>query len=451
MQLVLSGHHVRSAALALTLLLATSHRAHAGKDITADSLVGPEWLSGPGWQVSPRAEIRGYQARFVIHTDWGTLHADSVELLALRVSEMPALRALHAQDISDALAATGARRVSEPTRAAGNIIRQPLRTVTGLPRGITHYFGDRWRRIGKIAQRLADDSREALTEDGSAFDAVAGPLGAAGQAQRHDRSWWGKRGREVNRLIKREIGYSATRRALAEQLGIDPYTGNELITPQLDAMAWAQTGGHWASGQALALVAGPAALLAGYATQVDRWVLSTSPEQVRERNRLLLTQWCPDDRLLRDFLRNGAFTPALQTALTDQLAILAPAAGCEALLETALMADNEAQARFVVADLRLLASYLGDASHKGRVVPLGALMAYETTTGEFILPLAVDWMSWTTQLQQWFDAPINRQRRDRTLLLSGGLSPKAQRELTRRGWSLVPRLPYPGAPPYKRI
>lgn len=105
----------------------------------------------------------------------------------------------------------------------------------------------------------------------------------------------------------------------------------------------------------------------------------------------------------------------------------------------------------MVADLRLLASYLGDASHKGRVVPLGALMAYETTTGEFILPLAVDWMSWTTQLQQWFDAPINRQRRDRTLLLSGGLSPKAQRELTRRGWSLVPRLPYPGAPPYKRI
>ena len=36
----------------------------------------------------------------------------------------------------------------------------------------------------------------------------------------------------------------------------------------------------------------------------------------------------------------------------------------------------------------------------------------------------------------------------RTLLVTGAISPRAQRELTERGWSLVPHLPYPGAPPY---
>ncbi len=445
----LSKRPVRVFAFAFTLAMLTPV-AHATGDIDAASLVAPELLSGPGWKVDPRAEIRGYQARFVIHTDWGSLHADSVELLALRVAEMPALRVVHDQTLTQALSAAGADPFLKPAAAVGHIAKQPLATLKGLPLGVSRYFGERWQRLAQRSQKLTDRGRRVITEDGSPYAATEGPLAAAGAVpERAEASWWERRGREVAGLIKREAGFPEARRRLAKQLGIDPYTGNELIAPRLDALAWAQASGAYASAKALSLVAGPAAPVLAYAVTVDRLVLQDAPEQVREHNRRALDPHCADPALLRRFLQHGAFSPTLQTELVEQYLQLAPAQGCEALLETALMADNEAQARFIVGDLRLLNHYLGADSRGGRIVPQGALLAYQSAGGEFLLPLAVDWLGWTRELRRWFDLPIISRQPNRTLVVSGGISPRAQRRLTERGWSLVPRLPYPGAPPYR--
>lgn len=447
MQLVVT-HAVRAQIVLLLASLLPLRSGHAA-EVDAATLVAPELLSGPGWQVEPRAEVRGYQARFILHTDWGTLNADSVELLALRVSEMPALAALHGSGISESVSAAGGARLLAPAHAVANIARQPLRTMRGLPGGVSRYFGERWQRLRDGARRLGDASWQALAEDGSPYEETEGPMAAAGHTPERQPGWWRRRGDNLSAAIKYEAGYALARRQLAERLGIDPYTSNPLIAPRLDGLAWAQTSGGWATGQALALL-GPVGAALGYAVSIDRMVLQEPPAQVRVRNHEALLPHCSDEALLRAFLRHGAFTPQLQTDLVQLYLQLAPVHGCAALLETALMADNEAQARFVIGGLRLLAHHLGEDSRGGRIVPQGALLAYETTRGEFVLPLAVDWLTWTAQLRRWFDLPVIGHRPYRTLLVSGAASPKAQRELTERGWSILTRLPYPGAPPYKR-
>lgn len=436
----------------LALALADGARAEREPVLDAGELVEPSLLSGPGWRVEPRVQVRGYQARFVVHTDWGVLEADSVDLLALRVAEMPALEALQRTGVTQVLVESAAGRFGEPLGAMTAIAKEPVRTGKGLPTGVARYFGERWERLRSGARKIADRGHGLVMQDGSPYDNPDGPLGHAGTDDpTPGRGFWQRRGRELGRLAQREIGFPAARRALAERLALDPHTRNRLILPRLDGLAWAETTGRLATGEALALLGGPAGDVLARAIQVNRLVLEEPPERLRARNHQILSVYCADERLLRAFLADGAYSPTLQVEFTDLYVALAPTGGCEALLETALMAGDEAQARFVVNGLRLMLHALGEESRGGTFVPQGALLAYETTGGEFVLPLAVDWLAWTPQIRRWFDLPGVGNRPRRTLLVAGAISPRAESELTQRGWSLVQRPPYPGAPPYRRM
>jgi len=60
----------------------------------AAQLVQPALLNGPNYKVIPEVEVRGYMARFLIDTPYGPMSADSAQLLAIRVAEIPAIEAL---------------------------------------------------------------------------------------------------------------------------------------------------------------------------------------------------------------------------------------------------------------------------------------------------------------------------------------------------------------------
>lgn len=435
----------------LSLALSAGARAEREPVLDAAELVDASLLAGPGWRVEPRVQVRGYQARFRVHTDWGELEADSVDLLAVRVAEMPALEALHRTGVTQVLVESAAGKFGEPVEAVTAIASEPVRAGKGLPNGVARYFGERWERLRSSTRRIADRSHRLVMQDGSPYDNPTGPLGEAGTDDpAPKRGFWQRRGRELGRLAKQEIGFPAARQSLADRLAVDPYTRNPLIVPRLDGLAWAETTGRLATGEALGLLGGPAGEVLARAIQINRLVLQEPPERLRARNHAILSTYCADERLLRGFLADGAYSPTLQVEFTDLYVKLAPAGGCEALLETALMAGDEAQARFVVNGLRLMLHALGEQSRGGTFVPQGALLAYETTDGEFVLPLAVDWLAWTPQIRRWFDLPTVGNRPRRTLLVAGAISPKAESELTERGWSLVQRPPHPGAPPYRR-
>src|SRR5665213_1056871 len=69
--------------------------------IDAATLVQPALLSGPGFSVDPHVQVRGYMAHFVIDTPFGPLTASSVEVLAEREAEIPALAPLDKVTRSD--------------------------------------------------------------------------------------------------------------------------------------------------------------------------------------------------------------------------------------------------------------------------------------------------------------------------------------------------------------
>jgi hypothetical protein len=435
-----------AALLACALLLAAPVRAEREPVLRAADLVDPSLLAGPGFRVDPEVRLRGLQAQFTVHTDWGVLAAESVEMLALRVGEMPAVSALYARDLSEALVDAGIDEVLSPAAAAGAIGRDPLGRLARLPGGILRYFETRLQSLGDRARRLGDRVDRAISHDGSPY----GGLSTAAAPAKEDEPWWDKPVDELGRMLRSESGHRTARRKLAEGFGIDPGTSNPLLRARLDQLAWAIAGQRLAYDYALNLAAPGVAQVIGEIARIDDLTREPPPEAIRRRNEQRLEGWSADPDLRYRLAWRGAFSPTLLAELLDQLERLAPRRGGEALLEQALMARSEAEARYLIQSLRLLQAPRAESSGRGELLALGNLVGFRDDSGEFVLPLAVDRLSWIGPVRDWFDHVQVAQHPRRTVLVAGDISPRAQRAITRRGWSLLPHVDYPGAPPYLR-
>lgn len=445
---------IRSVAACLAALLAClSFAAHAEREprMASAELVEPSLLNGPGFRVEQQARLRGLQARFLIRTDWGEIEADSVELLALRVAEMPALGALMAADLSEVLARAGLDEMAAPWRSAVALGEAPLQRAARLPEGVLRYFSARLRGWGERAQRLGKRIEQRLSHEGSAYEGLqldAGAEQAATEAPSVDEPWWDKPVDELGRLLRSEAGHGRARRTIAAAFGVDPSTSNPLLRQRLDQLAWAVASQRLVYEQALNLAA-PG--LAQAMAQLQRAeTLSREPDEtaLRDDNAQRLGRWTSDPDLVFYLARRGAYPPGLLAELLDELDRLAPRRGAEAALEVARMAEGEAEARFVIQALRLLQAPRAERSG-GELIAIGALLGWLDDSGEFRLALPVDHLSWLPRVAAYFDhAQVTRFPR-RSALIAGAATPRAEREMTRRGWSVLLQVRYPGAPPYR--
>lgn len=420
--------------------------------VDAVSLVQPALLSGPDFSVDSHVELRGYMAHFMLDTKVGPLNADSVEILADREAELPAIDAIEKVTRSDAfIKAAGAKFVSTG-KALGKIAMHPIDTVLGIPAGVARYFGDKLKKIGTQAQTASDRVAKELGTSGNPYPSDEGPMtdarGGDGEtATKREKHWYSSVTSEAEREIKRQLKYSEVKRALAKELGIDPYTGNPYVQQRLSELAWVGTGGTFSATSALGAVGGVGADVLSNGGKINEVVWKLSPDDLRARNNERLRAYCRDELLMRQFLRRGVFSPTLQTGLVDALDQLKPAGGGDALLELGMTAHSELESRFVVNAMRMTAKYLGDRARGGLLRPIGAGLAYEAADREIVLPLPVDWLSWTTEVRDFVDRAEFRVT-NKTVLIGGGASLAARRALTERGWNIVLRAPWPGAPPY---
>lgn len=413
--------------------------------LSASTLVQPSLMSGPGFQVDPHVEIRGYMAQFTLDTAVGTMQAESVEILADRVAELPALEALDQVSRSKAFIDAAGDSTARTAKGIGQVLRHPIDTLAGIPAGVARYFGKRLGKIGRQAQSLSDRTARELGNDGNPYPRAEGPMTetreidkeeAGRDPARKNRRWYDRVGAEADREVKRQIQYGQVKRELAERLGIDPYTSNPYLRERLDELAWAGSGGRFAANAAIGSIGGIGGLTVAYGSRLNELVWKLDPEQLRERNAQRLNRHCRDVLLMRQFLRRGVFTPTLQTGLVDALDALQPADGGDALLELAMTVQTDLEARYLVNALRLVADRLGARAHAGKLRIVGSGFAYDSADGERILPLPVDYLAWTDDIASFIDREEFRDVR-KSVLVTGTITMRSQQELTARGWNIV--------------
>ncbi|MBS0556396.1 MAG: hypothetical protein JSR27_03165 [Proteobacteria bacterium] len=448
----------RTSILACALLLACSAHASGTFEpepvLKAPQLVQAPLLSGPDFRVVPEVPIRGYMGNFLIDTKFGPIHADSVEMLSIRISELPAMQALDQASRTGAFATALAARAKKTGSAIVNVVTHPIDTITGLPEGVARYLGAQWDKWSGRAQSLSDRSQREFENRGDPYRAPEGPMTALRNAppehpppsiDAKNRAWYARAGNEVAREGKRYLQFNSQRRAMAKVLGVDPDSSNPVLDQELDTLAWAAVWGNFSAGTALGAVGGTAATVIGDTGKLNQYVLSKTPEQLREINEKRLLALCSDDTAVRSFLRRGGFTDTLRTELALTLEKLAPKSGCNGLLELAATTHGEVEARYLVNALKLIAQQPGATG--GELSTANAAITWRTPAGKLLLPLPVDYLSWNENLARFFDQP-NLRMADKLVLIGGEASMLAQRALTDRGWGIASRAPYAGAPAY---
>jgi hypothetical protein len=136
----------------------------------------------------------------------------------------------------------------------------------------------------------------------------------------------------------------------------------------------------------------------------------------------------------RAFTHNPAIPLSLQVALVENLARLADASGRAGVITLASDLLTESQARFIASSVRMLAD-----SHE-KTKPITALAALgpvigRNRDGAIILPAPVDYVSWTERIASFATNP-DLKAEQRTVLLSGKMSPRAKKEFAALGWTV---------------
>lgn len=446
-------------ALAAALWLALATPASAEPDmattgcptgsIASVDLAAPVLLSSPLHRVRPCTAIDGHMARFVLDTRWGEIEAVGIAALETRVDELAVLESLDGISVAGEGARAAGTALATTAGTVARVVASPVESLRRLPQGTVDYVGRQLGELGEDARRLGDDAYDAVTGRGDIEPSGVRPGAESGPGRDDAAPWWQRGGRQVGRYARRWIGFDAARRRVAERHGVDPYSSNPVLAERLDQLAWGATTGERVVGLGLGQAGSAAGAVIGGTRRINKVVWEKSPADVARWNRERLDAFGCDPPETRRFVRNGAFSPTIQTALVDALLELEPASGCDALLAAAETVQDDVDARFLAGTLAMAADELarrggasfgaapatGDAA-RPRIETFGHTPVFRLDDGALLLALPVDRLEWTPATREFFDREGFRVR-GKVLLLRGQASPRALSELTRRGWEIA--------------
>ncbi len=379
-------------------------------------------LVGEGYRIRSEATIVDYYGRFLVDTDLGMFAVDGSDLLQMRLAELPAARLLEQASGGEVMGDSAGERLRRPFQQGAKVVSEPGETMRRLPAGIGRFLARGARRVQRLALRIGDAASDSM-QNGDA-DRAATPESQPARME------------GVRDMGLDYIGYQRARRELAERLGIDPYTSHPLISDRLDELAWSAWVGKKGASMLLGGVIGES-LDTALDISGDAYKLAWSahPLDIERRNQEHLHGLGLSGKPARDFLRNGAFSPLLQTAFVDRLAD-----GCFStlradLLELATQAESEREARFLLAQLAELSAAGRLGAGLPRVGLVGYTLVLDQGDGRLSVVLPVDWVGWDQTTADFAERPDLLDHRPR-LLLRGRLSERARREFGALGWEV---------------
>ncbi len=387
---------------------------------TADQFEGPPMLpakdlapagliAGSGFRVDSPVPTDGLMALFAIRSNVGTFNAPGLEMLRIRVAELPAIAELQQTSKTGVFAQSLAKNAVRPVTAAGQMVMNPVETVKGVPGGVQRFFG----RVGAGVQHIKEAATEP--EEGGGAGTVTSRIG---------------------KTTKDILGYEQERRELAKKLDVDPYTTNPVLAPLLDEIAQVAFTAH--AGVNLAIsAAAPGAMAITGVRVISTWVWDTPRADLIVRNRNTLKEMGVPDETVRSFMNNSAFPLSVQTNFVESLSRLSHVPGALDAVALAATAQSEMQARFITDTVSMLARY-----HTR--TPLSSIIAKGTVVGRdrngtIVVPAPVDYVSWTKRIS-YFAHRRDLAASKRIALLSGQMSPMAKKHFQALGWTIYEKV-----------
>src|SRR6267142_4180563 len=347
--------------------------------VSARTLSPPTLLSGDGFKVDDQVVTDGLSAHFIIRSDFGIFPATGLEMLRIRVAEIPAIAELTKTGKTGVFAESLAKNAARPVAAAGQMVTHPVDTVKGIPSGVGRFFG----RVGLGAQRLKEAAIEP--DESSAGEKAGRTAATTGQATRDI------------------FGYEQERRELAKKLHVDPYTTNPVLAKQLDDFALTAFRAHIGVTTTMSVFI-PGSMAITATRVVSTWVWDTPRADLIVKNQKDLQTMNVPDASINAFMGNKAFPLSVQTAFVEDLTRVSGVPGSIDIVALASTAESEEQARFLASCLDMLANYHQSQTPIVSIIARGTIVGRDRV-GVIIVPAEVDYVSWTKRASYFANRP----------------------------------------------
>jgi hypothetical protein len=393
----------------LTLGAAPAEQFERPPILAAQVLVPTSLISGEGFHIDEQVPTDGLMAHFIIRSDVGIFPANSIEMLKIRVAEIPAIIELTKTSKTKVFAQSLATNAARPVQAAGQMVMHPVDTVTGLPAGVGRFFG----RVGLAGQKL----KEAATEPEEA---------SAGEKA-------GQFGTTTVQATRNVFGYEQERRELAKKLHVDPYTTNPVLSKQLDDFALTAFRAHVGVTTTMSVFI-PGSIAITATRVVSSWVWDTPKADLIVRDEKALQRLHVPATTIKTFMRNPVFPLSVQTAFITNLERLSGVPGSVKTVELASTAESEVQARFLTDAVGMLVRYNDTHAPIARLLVRRAIIGQDRN-GVIVVQAPVDYVSWTELVSSFAHRPDLATSR-RIIWLTGQLSPMAKENFRTLGWTV---------------
>ncbi len=367
-------------------------------------------LSGPGYSVQPQAPTNGAMGQYTIvadpsvfHDDAGTYYVESLDMLKIRLSEIPAIAQLDGMSNSSVFAQALVSSAVRPVGAAANMVMHPMDTVTGLPSGV----GDLFSRVSMGAGEIASSASNSF-----------GSGKAAGQA---------------GNATLTALGYDQVRRQLAHELHVDPYSSDPILTKKLNHVAWVMFSARMTVSAAMMAV--PGSMIITAVTVTNDLVYQTPRADLIILVQKKLKSFGLSQEEIVAFTSNTAIPLSLQVTAVKDLEALGNIPGRRAAAVDIGNMMTEYQARALVTSLQMLVQWSQQQSPITRMLAPSLIIARDQN-GATILPAPVDYLSWTQRIAGFATDPEFMGMRHRVLLTTGQMTQLAHQQLTANGWSV---------------
>ena len=319
--------------------------------------------------------------------------------VALRVNEIQAVARLQQMNKSAEFGKAVVQAGKDKVESVAGVVKDPVGTLKNLPQGASRFFG-----------RVSNTIRKASEGEAS--------------------------GRTV---VESALGVRRKKAELALELGVSPYTTDPVLQRELDLAARAMAGGALVvnvAGMAVDGGAGTALSAIGINQTLQRTLVESTPDELKERNRADLMALRVPEGDISAFLGNPCLSPWQSSFIVNLL----KETGVEptVLIRQAGNCLTEHDARYFVQLTRIYHYHDQNISPLASFQEENGILCALDGRGALIVAVAADFIQWTALLQrraEEFQIRVSPEGPVRTLVLltDGAVSPRATEELTRRG------------------
>jgi hypothetical protein len=369
--------------------------------------LAPQLVSGPNFHVGDPVQSDGLMHHYLVESSFGDFPAYGQEALKTRVREVAALTELSKKNDVGVAAKTVEHGVEDQAKTVRKVVTNPIGTITGIPKGIGHLFSG--------AKAEANEySESAKNTNGSPSNVVHNAKADAAK------------------YADRYLGVSAAERRYYQELGVDPYTNNQLLRKAVHHLAKVQAtvnlGMHF--------VGIPGVPYLSDMQHAMDAIYNEDPAVLRARQRKILAGYGLSPAEVARFENTLLLSPTRQSILLEEAKLLDGVDGRDELFRHAMGLTSDDEVAVFIQSTRMLAR-LHAREPIARVLAGLRLPTAETRDGHTVVLGAFDAVYWTEEVAGYesaLKAALPPTSHKLEVWLSGSVSPAAHDQLTSHGW-----------------